>query len=328
MRSGPEILRIEVPKEASGKRLDAWLSEALGVARNQVQRWIEGKQVTIPGSSQTPRGSHRVRPGEVVRVERWPPKDDRILPEPGALEILLEDEQVLAVNKPAGLVVHPGSGRPTGTLVHRLLAAYPELEGVGGPGRPGVVHRLDKDTSGVLLVARSHKAYWNLIRQFASREVEKRYLAFVHGVPRQMHGTIVAPIGRHPHHRKRMAVRADGKEALTEWKLIATAKDFAAIEARPITGRTHQIRVHLKHLGHPIVGDSTYGPRSGSARHRLFRTPRTALHAWRLCFRHPISEVPLTVIAPLPRDLEEAWVSWTGHPLRLRETDPAVDKSG
>lgn len=327
MRNGPEILRIEVPEAAVGKRLDAWLSEALGVARNQVQRWIEGKQVTIGGSPHALRGARRVRPGEVVQVERWPPKDDRIFPEPGALEVLLEDPEVLALNKPAGLVVHPGSGRPTGTLVHRLLAAYPELEGVGGPGRPGVVHRLDKDTSGVLLIARSPSAYWNLVRQFASREVEKRYLAFVHGVPRQPHGTIVAPIGRHPHHRKRMAVRAEGKEAVTEWKLIASGKDCAAIEARPITGRTHQIRVHLKHLGHPIVGDSTYGPRFRGARHRGLKTPRTALHAWKLTFRHPTTEIPLTIMAPLPHDLEEAWISWTGQPLRLEEAATVVERS-
>ncbi len=318
----PRILEVQTQAEAAGQRLDAWLARVLGWPRHQIQRSIERKLVVVEGVSGPLRAALRLRPGQQIRIEIPPPTDARVIPEPGPLEILYEDSELVALNKPAGLVVHPGSGRPTGTLVHRLLSAYPELEGVGGPGRPGIVHRLDKDTSGVLLIARTARSYRELVRQFAARDVEKRYLAFVAGVPRESQGVLTAPIGRHPRERKRMAVRADGKEAHTEWRVVARARDRTALEVRPLTGRTHQIRVHLKFLGHPILGDTTYGPRSGPGGKISVKLSRPALHAWRLLFLHPTHGTRVAVTAPLAEDLAGAWLAWTGVPLELDLSSP------
>ncbi len=223
------------------------------------------------------------------------------------------------LDKPANLVVHPGAGRETGTLVHRLLHHYPEIGAVGGPGRPGIVHRLDRGTSGVMVVARSERAYAALSSAFAERRVVKKYLAVVYGPPALESGTIEAPIARHPQRRKEMRVAARGRPAVTGYAVKARAEGgLTLLELSLETGRTHQIRVHLKHLGHPIVGDPVYGEARWRGLPRplqgpLKRFPRPALHAWRLGFRHPATGEELFFEAPLARDIAELWRELAGN---------------
>ena len=241
--------------------------------------------------------------------------------EAGDLDLLYEDADLAVLAKPSDLTVHPGAGRPTGTLAHRLLARYPEMAGVGGPGRPGIVHRLDRDTSGVMVVARTAAAYTHLARAFAAREVGKRYLAIAYGTPRQPEGTIREPIGRHPSRRMEMTVRPDGRPAATGYATLAARNGIALLALDLQTGRTHQIRVHLKSLGHPLVGDPVYGEARWKAQlrahqERLRTFPRPALHAFRLAFKHPTTGEPLAFEAPVPADLRELWegVTGTGFP--------------
>jgi 23S rRNA pseudouridine1911/1915/1917 synthase len=219
-------------------------------------------------------------------------------PESIPLDILYEDEYLLAINKPAGMVVHPGPGHPSGTFVNALLGHCKDIES-DDTLRPGIVHRLDKETSGVLIAAKTSAAHQKLIEQFSSRQVLKTYLAICMGRPRT--GVLSAPIGRHPAHRKEMTVLPDGKEAITDFQLLAAQDPFSLVLAKPKTGRTHQIRVHLKHLGTPVVGDSIYGTtRPDAGRHLL--------HAYRLSLTHPITQAPLEFVAPMPADFK-SWLS-------------------
>jgi 23S rRNA pseudouridine1911/1915/1917 synthase len=242
--------------------------------------------------------------------------------------VLHEDAELVVLDKPAGLAVHPGAGRASGTLAHLLLARYPEMAGVGGPGRPGIVHRLDQGTSGVMVVARTAAAYQRLSRAFAGRRVVKRYLGIVYGAPRPAAGLVEAPIGRHRERRKEMTVRADGRPARTAYRTLAARSGIALVELDLATGRTHQIRVHLKSLGHPLVGDPVYGearwralPRPLQAPLRAF--PRPALHAWRLALPAADGTAPgafpggpwLRCEAPVPEDLRQLWQEVTGGPL-------------
>jgi 23S rRNA pseudouridine1911/1915/1917 synthase len=307
-----------VGPEGAGERLDRHVASRLDAPRNQVQRWIAEGLVRVNGAAAKP--SAAVAADD--RVECSPPerKEERVTPEPGDLRVLHEDAEIAVLDKPAGLTVHPGAGRSTGTLAHHLLDRYPEMAGVGGPGRPGIVHRLDQGTSGVLVVARTPAAYARLSRAFAAREVRKLYLAIAYGAPAPPAGTIEAPIGRHPQERKQMAVRPGGRPARTHYRALAAAAGIALLELDLATGRTHQIRVHLKHLGHPLVGDPVYGearwkglPRAQQAALRDF--PRPALHAWKLAFRHPATNEPLAFTAPVPADLRELWEGVTGRAL-------------
>jgi 23S rRNA pseudouridine1911/1915/1917 synthase len=311
--------RVTVPAEAAGERLDRFLAGRFDQPRNQVQRWIRSGLVRVDGSAAKP--STPLAGGEEIAVEIPAPDPSGIVPESGDLRVLYEDEALVVLDKPPGLTVHPGAGRATGTLVHRLLARYPELEGVGGPGRPGIVHRLDKDTSGVLVVARTAAAYRSLQRSFASREVDKRYLAVVYGAPSLVQGEVDAAIGRHPERRRQMTVLAPGtkgaRHALTRYRTLAAAGGIALLELAIETGRTHQIRVHLKHLRHPLVGDPVYGEarwkgRPGAARRPLRDFPRPALHAWRLAFPHPTTGERAAFEAPVPEDLKALWKETTG----------------
>jgi len=309
-----------VEPEAAGERLDRHVAARLDAPRNQVQRWIAGGLVRVNGREAKP--STPLAAGDRVECAPPEPKEERVLPEPGDLRVLFEDGEIVVLDKPAGLTVHPGAGRATGTLAHHLLDRYPEMAGVGGPGRPGIVHRLDQGTSGVLVVARTPAAYLRLSRAFASREVRKLYLAIAYGAPSPPAGTIDAPIGRHPQERKEMAVRPGGRPARTHYRTLAAAAGISLLELDLATGRTHQIRVHLKHTGHPLVGDPVYGearwkglPRAQQAALRDF--PRPALHAWRLAFRHPATDAPLAFAAPPPVDLEELWERVTGRRLEL-----------
>lgn len=304
-------------EEGTGERLDRHVATRLGVARNQVQRWIEEGLVTVNGLKAKP--SAALAAGDRVECNPPEPREERVVPERGDLRVLYEDGDLVVLDKPAGLTVHPGAGRSTGTLAHHLLDRYPEMAGVGGPGRPGIVHRLDQGTSGVLAVARRAESYARLARAFASREVGKRYLAIAYGVPSPVSGTIEAPIGRHPQKRMEMAVRPGGRPSRTGYRTVSAQSGISLLELDLATGRTHQIRVHLKHIGHPLVGDPVYGearwkglPRPVQAPLRDF--PRPALHAWRLAFKHPGTGEPLSFEAPVPEDFRELWRTVTGQP--------------
>jgi len=300
-----------VDDAGDGERIDRHLAALLGKPRNQVQRWIAEGRVTVGGQPVKP--SMPLAAGD--EIDCRPPEAPReagIEPEAGPLRVLHEDPELVVLDKPAGVVVHPGAGHRRATLAHFLLHRYPEIAGVGGPGRPGIVHRLDLDTSGVLVAARTEAAYLGLTRAFAEREVEKRYLAIVYGTPKEESGGIDLPIGRHPRERKRMDVRADGRAAHTRYHLRATGGGVSLLEIDLETGRTHQIRVHLKALGHPLVGDPVYGERRwrglpGPRRGPLARFPRPALHAWRITFTHPVTGRPVAVEAPVPDDLRRLW---------------------
>ena len=281
-----------------------------------MQRWIRDGLVRVNGGAVRP--SLALGLGDAIDCRPPAPTEERVLPEPGDLDLLYEDDELVVLLKPAGLTVHPGAGRSSGTLAHRLLARYPEMAGVGGPGRPGIVHRLDRDTSGVLVAARTAKAYARLARAFAERAVEKTYLGIVYGAPQPPQGRIEAPIGRHPLRRQEMAVRPTGRPAATSFRTVAAAAGIALLSLGLETGRTHQIRVHLKSIGHPLAGDPVYGearwkalPRPVQPQLRDF--PRPALHAWRLAFRHPATGEGMAFEAPPPADLRELWAGVTGR---------------
>lgn len=307
-----------VPEAAAGERLDRALAEHLALPRNQIQSWIRQGKVTVDDALPGKAGQ-LLRAGQRVAWEIPEAPEQRILPEGGELRLLHVDADLLVLDKPADLTVHPGAGRREGTLVHRLVAHFPELAEVGGPGRPGIVHRLDRGTSGVLVVARTPTAYRDLVRQFAERRVDKRYLAIVRGAPRVPAGRVEAPIGRHPVQRQRMAVRTDGRMAISGYRTIAAARGLALLEVHLFTGRTHQIRVHLRHLGHPIVGDPTYGdPRAPQLRRTVAARSllsRPALHAWRIALTHPASGAPCSFEARLAEDLASFWREATGTAL-------------
>lgn len=284
----------------AGQRLDHFLTKrAVLGSRSQVTRLIAAGSVSVDG--RTPKPGAVLRAGARVVAVRAVAPSKIAVPEAIELDVLYEDESVLAINKPPGLVVHPAPGHWQGTLVNALLhrwasAAASDLD----PDRLGLVHRLDKDTSGVLLIARTAAALTELSRQFKQREVTKRYLALVSGVPRQAHGVIDKPIGRHPVHRKRMAVRTRGRVAVTRYEVLERFRGAALVRALPETGRTHQIRVHLAALGHPILGDPIY---RRSRQHAPSGLTRQALHAESIAFRHPTGNHPLLIQAPMPQDL-------------------------
>lgn len=306
--------RLRVPPQAAGQRLDLFVAGAAALSRSQVQRLIDEGRVLVAGRRR--RASHRLGAGDEIRFEVPPPRPSPLVPQPIPLEILYEDADLLVLNKPAGLVVHPAPGHPSRTLVHGLLHHCPDLRGIGGEGRPGIVHRLDKDTSGVMVVAKTHEAHQSLSRQFKGRRVLKRYLAVVHGEMREDRGEIAAPIGRREGERKRMGVQTrKGREALTRYRVLRRLAGFSIVELELLTGRTHQVRVHLSHAGHPVVGDPVYGGRrerrfrrSQAASHQptaisRVRPARQLLHAWRLGFTHPTTSEWREFEAPPPADL-------------------------
>jgi len=294
--------RLTVPPGAAGARLDRWLAEALPeLSRARVQALIAAGHVRVDGRARKP--AHRLASGETVEVTIPPLPPEAVRPEPIALTVVYEDEHLLVVDKPAGMVVHPGAGHAEGTLAAAILARAPEAAGVGGPRRPGIVHRLDKGTSGLLVVARTPAAYASLTRQLAARTVSRRYLAVVHGRLARDEGVVEAPVGRDPRHRTRMAVLppGQGKPALTRWRVLERFPAFSYLEVRPETGRTHQIRVHLASLGHPIVGDDVYGARRPRPPVPL---EGLALHAATLAFVHPVSGARMEFHASLPPRIE------------------------
>ncbi len=296
MSPGRRTFRLSVPPEARGERLDRWLHARFpDLSRSRIQRLVEGGWILVDGRPPRKAGQ-RLRGGEEVHIHIPPPEPTTLEPEPIPLEIVYEDEDLAVLVKPAGMVVHPAPGHATGTLVHALLHRYPDLE-VGGTERPGIVHRLDQGTSGLMVVARTDAAHRALTAQMAAREVFKVYWALVHGHPPER-GTVDAPIGRHPVDRKRMAVVSGGREARTHYHVLARGGEVSLLELKLETGRTHQIRVHMAHLGHPLVGDPVYGRRRDP-----MGLERPFLHAARLAFRHPRTGRRLVFQAPLPEDL-------------------------
>jgi 23S rRNA pseudouridine1911/1915/1917 synthase len=289
-----------VPAGGAGQRLDQVLADLAGVSRAAAARWIEAGRVLVDGRPRPK--SHRLQGGERLRWEPVEaPLSPALVPERRPLEVRFEDEHLLVVAKPAGLVVHPGAGHPTGTLVNALLGRDdPRLSAAGGTVRPGIVHRLDKDTSGLLLVAKDDLAHAALARDLAARRIERRYLALVQG-HLDPGGTVDAPIGRHPRDRKRMAVVPGGRRAVSHWHVLERLDGVDLVEVRLETGRTHQIRVHLSSIGHPVVGDRTYGADPRLA--QRLGLDRPFLHAWRLRLRHPLSGDPIELSEPLPADL-------------------------
>jgi 23S rRNA pseudouridine1911/1915/1917 synthase len=309
----------EVETDEAGLRLDVFCARRHPEhSRSFLSRLIRERRVLLNDVPAKPRET--VAEGARVELRIPPLRDDTIEPEAIPLDVLYEDETLLVVNKPAGLVVHPGAGARDGTLAAALIHRDPRLAGVGGPGRPGIVHRLDRGTSGAMVVARTEAAYLHLQRLFEERRVEKVYLAITWGRPRESEGEVDRPIGRHPSARVKMAVDGLGaRPALSTWRTLTEVPGFALLEVRISTGRTHQVRVHLDAIGHPIVGDVTYaGDRARSVtdparRSAIRRLDRPALHAWRLAFEHPDGDRSLDFEAPVPRDLLALWEALGGR---------------
>lgn len=297
------LLSFSVGEEEAGERVDVVLSGLAHVSRAQARRWIDAGRVALDGAV-VERASRKVGIGEVVTATPPAPVDAVARPEPIPLDIVYEDDQVVVVDKAAGLVVHPAPGHPSGTLVNALLHHCEELAGIGGVLRPGIVHRLDRGTSGILIAAKSDAAHRALSEQFAAHTIDRLYRAVVRGRPGLDAGRVDAPIGRHPRDRKRMSTAAKiGREAQTGWSVAERfdASDRALLEVRPETGRTHQIRVHLASVGLPLVGDKVYGRGGGTVRERTLGRP--ALHAAALGFAHPRSGETMRFESSLPEDL-------------------------
>ncbi len=296
---GPtELCRYTVGAELAGERLDKAVAVLAGLSRTQARRLVEDHAALVDGSPARP--TDRVTPGAVIEVG-LPPAPGRLLPEPVPFDVIWEDEYLAIVAKPSGVVVHPGSGARRGTLAAGLLHRWPQLEGVGEPDRWGIVHRLDRETSGCLLVAKTSETLGALRAALARREIERSYWVLVRGGFDVPAGTVDAPIGRDRRHPTRFAVDPAGRPARTHYRVAAQWDEPAVslLEVHPETGRTHQIRVHLLSIGHPVVGDRTYGRVPGLGSKRVW------LHAFRLELRHPISGQPIDAGAPLPDELRD-----------------------
>jgi 23S rRNA pseudouridine1911/1915/1917 synthase len=291
-------VEFHVDDTEKGQRLDHYLQEKLPeFSRSRVQEWIKAGRVLVGGT--VPKASLSLKGGETIAVEPMHRPPLRAEAEDLPLDVLYQDDDVVVVNKAAGVVVHAGAGQHSGTLVNALLHHFGTLSTEGGDERPGIVHRLDKETSGVLVVARTDAAHRSLSEQFASREVDKIYLAMVQGLPKAESGRVEKPITRDPMHRTKMTCRLEtGRHALTDWKVLRRFTEHSLLEVKLGTGRTHQIRVHLSSLGHPILGDRVYG-----ARGTELLTDRFFLHAARLAFRSPGTGERISVEAPMPSEL-------------------------
>ena len=308
MPAPAEHSHFVVSAEDAGQRLDRFLAAQLpDLSRNRIQSLMDHGHVLVDGTNKKP--SYKVAVGETISVGLPPPPSSTVEPEAIPLEIIYEDADFAVINKPAGLIVHPGAGAETGTLVAALLHHYKGpsgLSSVGAPQRPGIVHRLDKDTSGLIVIARTDAAHAKLVSEFSNRLVAKTYVALLHGRPKGESGRIDLPISRDLVRRSRMTTRRrEGREARTDWRALAHLGNFTLVEADLHTGRTHQIRVHFSALGCPVVGDTVYGaPREERVGgNPLPSLQRNFLHAARLGFSHPRTNKPLKFQAPLPQEL-------------------------
>ncbi|MBC8231929.1 RluA family pseudouridine synthase [bacterium] len=302
-----------VNEDESGLRLDHFLTMKEEVlSRSFIQKLIKEKSITVNGNPSKP--SYKLRDNDQVEVIVPEPEPSHAQPEDIPLNVLYEDDVLVVINKPAGMVTHPAPGNRSGTLVNAILAYCSNLSGIGGVQRPGIVHRLDKDTSGVLVVAKNDFAHQSLAAQFKEHQVKKIYLALICGIPAQDDGTIIAPIGRSIRNRKKMAVtNIRSREATTHFKVIERYDSLSFVEVMPETGRTHQIRVHFAHIGHPVVSDQVYGggrkraineAHSPEVKKMIAELNRQALHAHLLGFLHPSTEEYMEFIAPIPEDIQ------------------------
>lgn len=298
-------MKLQAGPEHRGLRLDVFLAQRLeNLTRSQIQLLNRSGAVRIQGHSD--KSGYRIRGGETIEVDLHALAPPSLNPEQMPLQIYFEDRDIAVIEKPAGLVVHPGSGTGGATLVHGLLFHFRQLSDAGGDARPGIVHRLDKKTSGLLIVAKNNVAHAKLSTEFQDRKIQKTYLALVHGIPRQQTGTIEFTVGRHPTIRTRMAANpARGRTAFTEYRVMEGFRGFALLDVKIKTGRTHQIRVHLSAIGHPVVGDNVYGERSYKEFVKKYGPlNRYFLHAADLRLNHPITGEPLEFHSPLPDELQ------------------------
>ncbi len=281
-------------------RLDKVLAELNPeLSRSSIQRMIENKNVTVNGKVE--KMSYKLSKGDIVKLEEEEIKDVSLKPQNIPVDIIYEDSDIIVVNKPKGLVVHPANGNPDGTLVNAIMNICKDsLSGIGGKLRPGIVHRLDKDTSGLIIIAKNDNAHINLSEQIKNHEVKKTYIALVRGIVKENEATINMPIARSSKDRKKMAVQKNGRNAITHFKVLERFKGYTLLEVSIETGRTHQIRVHMATIGYPIVGDMVY-----SNGKNPFNVTGQMLHSWKLCFKHPISGKTLKLEAPIPKYYEE-----------------------
>jgi 23S rRNA pseudouridine1911/1915/1917 synthase len=294
------VHEFQVDEPDKNERLDVYLTRKLPeLSRAYIQKLTVAGQVTVQGKSA--KANHRVQAGERVQVTVPDAQPLQVAPEAIPLDILYEDESVVVINKSRGMVVHPAAGNYRGTLVNALLDHCGDLSGINGVIRPGIVHRLDKDTSGVMVVAKTDRAHLSLASQIKARTAGRKYIAIVHGNVKAEEGFIDAPIGRNASDRKKMAVTFQhSREAKTHFRVVRRFGEYTVVECRLMTGRTHQIRVHMAHIGHPVVGDPKYGPKN-----RLFAIAGQALHSAELVFSHLVSGEELVFQAPLPKDMQD-----------------------
>ena len=289
----------KIISDNKGKRIDAYISEKEEITRTTAQRLIEDGNILVNGKKQ--KSSYKVSIGDIITIEEVEAKPIELKAQDIPIEIIYEDNDIIVVNKPKGMVVHPGNGNPEGTLVNVIMAICKDsLSGIGGEIRPGIVHRLDKDTSGLLIVAKNDKAHVNISEQIKNHEVKKIYIALVRGIIKENEATIDMPIGRSNSDRKKMAVTKNGKNAITHIKVLKRYDNkYTLLEINIETGRTHQIRVHLSHIGYPIIGDYIYSNGKNE-----FGVVGQCLHAKRLEFKHPTSGKKIILEAPLPEYFE------------------------
>lgn len=292
-----EVIELSVSSKDSGVRIDAYLRGNTELSRSRIAALIQEGALHVNGDAVI-KPSFKVEEGQRIVLQMPQVRSVDIIPQNIPLDILYQDSDVVVVNKPCGMVVHPAAGNEDHTLVNALLYHVRDLSGIGGEMRPGIVHRLDKDTSGLILIAKNDRAHVALSEQFKARTMEKHYRAVAFGSFREEHGLIDAPISRHPVDRKKMAIVADGKPSQTEWSVVSRLKGATYLDVHLLTGRTHQIRVHMHSVGHPLLGDRIYAPNIKNSVH----IPRLMLHAFSLAFDHPTTGARMTIEAPLSKE--------------------------
>ncbi|MCC6544520.1 MAG: RluA family pseudouridine synthase [Nitrospirae bacterium] len=307
----PIVKILKVSPYSDSKRIDQYITNLLPFSRTAIQKLLKLNLITV--NSETVKTNYKVRPDDEIRIEIPGPTPLPLQPEDISIDIVYEDEHLLIVNKPSGMVVHPSPGHYSGTLVHALLHHCKDLTGIGGRERPGIVHRLDKDTSGVLVIAKSDPVHRHLSNQFKQRTVLKVYIALVHGVMKKNRGEIDLPIGRDTRDRKKFSSRTvNPKHAKTFFRVLKRFKNATLLELKPETGRTHQLRVHLSHLHHPVAGDSFYGGR-GYSNIGSVKIDRLMLHAMKLGFIHPVTEKYMEFEPPLPAGMKDIIECFNGQ---------------
>lgn len=296
----PREYLFEVSPDEEKKRLDVFIKEKIPeLSRNRIQALIKESHILV--NSKSIKASYKIKKGDKIKVIIPPDEEIDIKPKEVPFEILYEDEDIAVINKPSGVVVHPAPGHRDDTLVHGLLLKLKNLSGIGGKIRPGIVHRLDKDTSGVMLVAKNDFSHKKLVEAFKERLIRKKYITLVYGKLEQKRGKIETYIKRHSVNRKKMAVSKEGKIAITLYEVIEEFNKASLIYAKPVTGRTHQIRVHFSHMGHPVLGDPIYG----GLKHDIPKPPRLMLHAYEISFEHPRTNQKMVFRASIPEEFEK-----------------------